>query len=180
MSNYITVSYFTLPVTIEYFSLQTQDNKKVILNWKTVSEINNKQFIIQRSTPATVSWQTIGIIAATNASNGSTYSYTDEPGLAGTYLYRIVQEDIDGRQVYTGTRSAVLKKNSYWTVNDKGTNWQLQSSLLIQYKLLDLQGKLIEQGIVNGTTQIAKPVSGAIYLLRIACNGEISTQKLVR
>ena len=169
-----------LPVKIEYFTVQTELNKKIILKWKTAFELQNKQFIVQRTTTAAGDFKNIGIVAATNSQNGSIYNYTDEPGQSGTYLYRLVQEDIDGKKNYSATRNATLKNNKYRQISDNGSNWQIWSDQLINYHLLNMQGQLLEKGRFSGTKIINKPASGAVYILRTECNGEIITQKLLK
>lgn len=169
-----------LPVVMEYFTVQTENNKKVNLKWKTASELQNKQFIIQRSKTTAGDFKNIGTVAATNFPDGSIYNFSDEPGVSGSYFYRLVQEDIDGKQTYSGTRLAVLKGNRSLYITDNGKNWQIVSDQQVNYSLLDMQGHLIEKGRMNGGTKtIAKPAAGSIYILRAECNGEIITQKLL-
>jgi hypothetical protein len=169
-----------LPVEMEWFTIQTENNKKVVLKWKTASEFMNKQFIVQRTIAGSADYKKIGIVAATNLPQGANYSFMDEPGLNGTYLYRLIQEDMDGKQKYSETRLAKLNGNKLWQITDNGTSWLIRSNQLINYSLMDMQGRLIEKGSLNGTKYISKPLNGGIYMLKTDCNGEIITQKLIR
>jgi len=74
---------------------------KVILNWTTASEINNRGFEIQRKT-ASSEFITVGFIngAGTTAEEKS-YVYTDQQILNEVYTYRLKQLDYDGRFVYS-------------------------------------------------------------------------------
>ena len=169
-----------LPVKMDYFNVQAEPNKKILLQWKTSFESDNRQFIVQRST-AGHDFKNIGIVAATNSPNGSVYNYIDEPGQDGTFLYRLVQENTGGQKTYSAIRTVTLKNDTkYWSLYNKGTYWQLQSDQLVNYSLLNMQGQLLEKGSFTGTRLINKPAAGAVYILRTACNGEIITQKLLK
>ncbi|HEY6505661.1 MAG TPA: metallophosphoesterase [Chitinophagaceae bacterium] len=169
-----------LPVQWESFTVQTENNKKVLLNWKTASEFMNKQFIVQRAASTAGNFKSIAAVAATNDPQGASYSFMDEPGLSGTWFYRLIQEDTDGKQLYSETRSIAIKGNKHWQITDNGTSWLVRSNQYISYRLTDISGRLIEKGNFSGTKTIAKPVSGTVYLLTTECNGEITTQKLAR
>lgn len=169
-----------LPVKIEYFTVQAELNKKVILRWKTTFELQNKQFIVQRAGNAPGDFKNISIIAASNSQNGSVYSYTDEPGKSGTYLYRLVQEDLDGKKNYSDIRSVTLNNNKFLRISDNGNNWQLWTDQQTNYSLLNMQGQVLETGRFSDTRIINKPASGTVYILKTECGGEIITQKLLK
>ncbi|NUN10194.1 MAG: T9SS type A sorting domain-containing protein [Ignavibacteriaceae bacterium] len=68
----------------------------ITLSWSTATETNNKCFHIERNFENT-GWNRIGVVNG----NGTTtekmnYSYTDAGVAAGSYSYRLVQEDFDG------------------------------------------------------------------------------------
>jgi hypothetical protein len=68
-----------------------------LLTWQTSSEINNKQFEIERSTDAKT-WQSIGIVAGQGTSNTpKVYVFTDEKPQTGINYYRLRQMDFDGK-----------------------------------------------------------------------------------
>ena len=179
MSNYITVTAATLPVVLESFTLST-DKSKVLLKWKTAIEVQNKQFLVQRTTPPSSLYQTIGIITASVNSQDQSYSFTDEPGFAGTYMYQLVQQDVDGKQTILGVRTATMAAGSNWQVADLKTSWKLQSSEPLRYFLADEAGRLIETGTSNGTTLIQKPLSGSVFVLKIEYKGKSFSRKLVK
>lgn len=180
MSNYINVNYITLPVTLTSYTATVKD-AKVLLQWKTSTEQQNKYFIIERADAATPSqYKEMGKVTATNAANGAQYQYTDEPGVAGEYVYRLVQVDIDGHKTYLGIRAVSLQSSAAWQLADKGNTWQIQSSLPLKYVLLDLQGRVIEKGDVKESKLITKPSANGVYLLQVECKGIITTKKLLK
>ncbi len=95
-----------IPVELTSFAANAIDGN-VVLNWITVTELNNSGFEIQRSLSPTPSlkegalgnsnWETLGFING----NGTTteksfYSFTDQSPVAGKSYYRLKQIDFDG------------------------------------------------------------------------------------
>ena len=89
-----------LPVLLTGFNAQC-DGNAVSLSWKTAQEINSKRFIVEKSTNG-ANWQMIGTVAARgNSATESSYSYKDgSPAFVKAY-YRLQEEDLDGRTVYS-------------------------------------------------------------------------------
>ncbi len=89
----------TLPITLNNFTARLQDGcSGVQLNWTTSTEQNSKDFTVQCSNDGH-SWSTIGsVTAAGNSSVTQRYSYTDASVNGGIYFYRLLLNDIDGRQ----------------------------------------------------------------------------------
>ena len=168
----------SVPVLMKSFTVQVEKSNKVSLKWKTVSEFRNKHFNIQRAIPSG-GFIDIATVAATNSPTGADYSYIDDPRFGGKYLYRLSMVDLDGKKTYSETRLANLN-GKYWRITEDGSNWHLWSDQQIRYSVLDLQGRLITQGSFTGSKAITKPSSGSIYLLKVICNGEVITQKLLK
>lgn len=180
MSNYIIVNGPGLPVTLEWYNARPE-NGKAVLQWKTAMELNNKQFIIERAlSTSSTSYTRVGTVNATNLSNGSTYNFTNDPGLKGIFLYKLTQEDIDGNKKMLGIRSVNLKGKNSWTIQDLGNYWQLSCTQPFTYRLVDMQGRTIKHFIGAGSISIDKPNSTGIYLLQLETGGELFTQKLLK
>ncbi|MFA6981042.1 MAG: FG-GAP-like repeat-containing protein [Ignavibacteriaceae bacterium] len=94
-----------LPVELSSFSANTIDGK-VILNWKTATEVNNYGFEVERTFSCPQSsagsqsqntWEKIGFVNGSGNSNSpKEYSFFDKIVLSGKYLYRLKQIDNDG------------------------------------------------------------------------------------
>ena len=94
-----------LPVELSSFSANTIDGK-VILNWKTATEVNNYGFEVERTVGSPQSsagsqsqntWEKIGFVNGSGNSNSpKEYSFVDKTVLSGKYLYRLKQIDNDG------------------------------------------------------------------------------------
>lgn len=95
-----------LPVTFVSFTV-TGETDKVVLQWMTATEINSKDFKVQRSTDG-INFETIGLAPAAGTSYTSrTYSFDDvqSVSLKGKVIFfRIVEADVDGRLFYSDVK----------------------------------------------------------------------------
>lgn len=135
----IEISYtLVLPVTWLSFSSTRQTNGNIFLAWSTASEVNSREFIIQRSSNA-ADWTNAGSVPASgNSSTEKVYSYTDVQASPGINYYRIVQVDADGRKNY----SKIL-------VNKPGSATNI---------------KLFPNPVTNGSTTITLNLPGTVTL----------------
>jgi len=86
-----------IPVELSSFSASVVGSS-VVLNWSTATELNNRDFEVQRKTDQT-DWQTIATInGAGTSTEPRNYSYTDNSVQSNTkYYYRLRQNDFDGK-----------------------------------------------------------------------------------
>jgi len=89
-----------LPVELSMFSASIVDDR-VVLFWRTETEINNYGFEIERevgSRQSTVgNWEMIGLVEGHGNSNSpKQYSFIDDKVISGKYAYRLKQIDNDG------------------------------------------------------------------------------------
>jgi len=88
-----------LPVELSGFAA-TVSGRDVVLNWKTLSEINSRGFDVERAS-TNRTWSKIGFLSCIGNSNTQTeYSFTDKGLLTGKYNYRLKQIDLNGNQEY--------------------------------------------------------------------------------
>lgn len=86
----------TLPIELVYFNANS-NNSRVVLTWKSASELNNDFFTIERSFNGT-DYQTLTYVdGAGTTSESQDYSYTDYPLSFGLVYYRLTQTDFDGQ-----------------------------------------------------------------------------------
>jgi len=85
-----------LPVTLISFTAKTINNKTVLLNWATATEVNNDYFTIERSATGNEFSELVRIEGIGNSTTLHKYAYTDEHPLGGTSYYRLKQTDFDG------------------------------------------------------------------------------------
>jgi hypothetical protein len=98
-----TVSRFATPLPVELMTLDAQcAGENVIVSWKTASEHNSLNFIVERSEDGT-SWSEIQTVAAAGNSNTiMEYAIEDAGAARGVKYYRLIQTDMDGVQKIYG------------------------------------------------------------------------------
>jgi hypothetical protein len=87
----------TLPVELLNFSATLTEDKAVLVEWKTASETNNKQFDLERSTNG-IDFTTIASMASKadqQSHSVNTYFYNDQNPEPGISYYRLKQIDRD-------------------------------------------------------------------------------------
>ena len=173
-----------LPVRLGSFFAK-RINNTVALNWKTETEINSKEFILERKTAA--SFVAVATIASANRVTGSSYAYTDNNANKGVTLYRLKIVDIDGSFTYS-TISAVrgTATVSDFTVFPNPSNGNAKVTISdisepTDVQLVDLSGRVIKKiSLTNSNTLELNSLQKGMYMIRITnkTSGESSTQKL--
>jgi Secretion system C-terminal sorting domain/Fibronectin type III domain len=104
-----------LPATLGEFAGTINSNNSVSLNWKTYSEINSKEFQVERSVDG-ISFETIHIVAAAGSSSVSLiYNYLDNGHPQAQVLYyRLKQVDNDGQFQYSKVIRLRFKDGSFY------------------------------------------------------------------
>lgn len=179
-----------LPVELINFEV-TKIKEDALLEWTTKSELNNKEFLVQRSVNG-ISFETIGALnGAGNSSEEIHYSFTDTDPFNGVNYYRLKQVDFDGVFEYSTTKSLVFDFNSEFSVYP---NPLLEDNILIiskstedtfdKIELLDASGRLVntktsfssEQSIEMDFGQLAS----GVYMIRIQAGNKVITKKIVK
>jgi hypothetical protein len=182
-----------LSLKLDEFNAQ-QKNEQAELTWTTVTNSTASQFIVERSTDGTT-FREAGIVFS-KSDEAVVYKFKDQIRAAnGTNLYyRIRSEDNRGKYEYSEIR--VLKigaSNGPATISTfpnpvvnkvvvgLPATW---SGKQINYELVDLNGKPVERfnGTVNSNTQELNVahLSGGYYYLRVNCNGEQISKKILK
>lgn len=183
----------SLPVTGLDLLARRTDGKTVLLQWKTLQEVNNKGFHIERRFENENSFTTIGFLATAAVGGNSAlplnYQQNDNSNsFSGKTLYRIRQEDIDGRGSFSAIRmvdgnNSTIASIKVWPVPSAGpVNVLLKGIPTIDQLLLyDISGRLIHQQRVQNevVTQIPKLAAGT-YIIKIAGNKELIQQIIIQ
>jgi len=144
--------YQVLPVELVSFQAKTK-TEEVVLSWVTATEINNKEFVIERSVLDDLNFKTIGKVNG----HGTTlqqqqYEFIDSNPVVGTSYYRLKQIDLDGTTTYSKVL-AITRKTLITTtmrvypnpatefINVATGNLIIGEQLLIQ--VVNLQGKVM-------------------------------------
>ncbi len=181
-----------LPVQMAEFNTFSAENS-VTLSWKTLSEINNSGFEIQRkainNTP-NVSWIKIGFETGhgttTEAHN---YSFLDKGLNKGIYLYRLKQIDYNGNFEYFNPANSVLIKppaasevfQNYPNPSNPASKIDFRLSVdgyvtLIVYDITGREVKVLVNGLVESGYHTAEfngsDLASGIYFYRFNVKSE--------
>lgn len=97
-----------LPVELASFNSLVVKNE-VILDWSTVSEINNASFEVERTPALSNNFSKIGSIQGNGTSNEMNhYKFSDKNLQAGKYKYRLKQIDFNGNYEYINLSNEVI------------------------------------------------------------------------
>lgn len=186
-----------LPVKLTSFAATADNHKKVNLTWSTASEVNFSHFVVEKSYDG-VNFTEGGLVFASGNSNDNlNYSFADN--LSGVNVvvvfYRLRMVDIDGKAKYSEVRvirlatqnanAAVVTVFPNPAVNDLRvtvpSSWQGKK---VQYEIFGSNGVLImkqeQQNSSQTETFDVRSLSKGVYVLRVICNNEVSSQRFVK
>jgi len=90
-----------VPVELVSFNASVE-NFNVTLRWSTASELNNKEYIIERKQQGESAWLNVGKIEGKGTTSQlSNYILIDKNIIPGSYIYRLKQIDFDGSYSYS-------------------------------------------------------------------------------
>ncbi len=95
------LSPMLLPVELSSFTATCQPSGNVLVKWKTVSELNNDYFSIERSVDGSHYSEVMILPGAGTSAAVHEYSWSDKEIIPGTVYYRIADNAINGSKVYS-------------------------------------------------------------------------------
>lgn len=176
-----------LPVELISFKAKAQ-NQSVLLTWSTATEINNKDFIIERSQNGK-DWSSIGLVnGAGNSTVKLDYQFIDEKPKYGTVYYQLKQTDFDGRYKYSSTVSVDLEKASELSVypNPSTGSFAIVSDFEIQpeqVKFINMLGSSIPISVSKKEAEIIidpVEISSGIYFIQVLSSQGIKSIRVIR
>jgi hypothetical protein len=186
----ITVSG-TVPVMLRYFNA-TIKNDKVILEWSTSQENNNKYFTVEKSNDGMNFYFLGKVNGAGTSSVNHTYQLMDYTPWDGVNYYRLSQTNIDGNtnNYEIKTVNYISNKNFSTVILNNG-NGQISvavkhtNATMISMKVVDLVGKEILQesfSVNNGGAVRDIYLNRGVYILVLMNNKQerISNKIIVR
>jgi hypothetical protein len=121
-------TYFNITLPVELSSFGSNVNgRQINLNWETKTELNTRQFEVERSSISTngvhSSWSTIGSLqAAGNSVSPKQYNFAEKNLQAGKYQYRLKMIDNDGTFKYSSVQSAEVAMPKEFAVSQNYPN----------------------------------------------------------
>lgn len=177
------------PVSLSDFqSKKVKD--KVLLTWKTQSEVNFSHFVVERSTDGKTFYDITKVNAAKMAA-GSTYNYTDTPEATATNYYRLKMVDTDGSFVYSkilsesydAANTPLLVYPSIATQNKIDVVFKKVSESA-QIKIYNIMGQLVstrnlQAGSTSESIDLAHFTEGS-YFLVLQDKGSVQSKKFIK
>lgn len=181
-----------LPVTGLQFTAKRISNTQVQLNWKTLQEMNNKGFHIERRKETENSFSVVGFVPsmAAGGNSGSPLSYqkSDDNHSTGKTLYRLKQEDIDGNsryslmQIVQGTDGKIFTAN-VWPVPSKGPVYMIATGIQEHERLqiFDMNGRKVKELMILNNTQVTiDGLQPGTYVLKLVGNQDMFRKIIVQ
>lgn len=197
-SNYIGVddfSYNAEPLAVNFLSFDgSVKDSKVVLNWATSGELNNKGFDVERSADGR-SFTAINFVKGNGTTaNLSKYTFTDgSKFLSGTTYYRLKQIDVNGAIDYSKIIQVNIQNTFKWAVypnpvlKDSWLQLQLAESSKVTIQLVSSEGRIlqsIDKGLLQpGTYSVPLNLNTAAkgtYFAKLVVNGKTYSQTLIK
>lgn len=181
------VENYVLPVTGLSITATLKGNNTEV-NWSTLSEINTKEFEVERSTDG-VRFQTIAVKAAVgNTNSTSHYTILDELTAPGTYFYRVKSIDLDGKMTFSEIKSVVYGNTATQMVVGPNpfTNRLTLSNLneVSRVDVIDMAGRIvISRNVKNESTVTLETghLASGVYNLKVSkTDGSFNNSKVVK
>ncbi len=182
-----------LPISLIDFNAQyNQSNGVVDLTWTTATEVNNKEFTIEKSIDG-FTWDFVtSQPGAGNSTKVLNYAAVDEEPYSGTSYYRLKQTDYDGNYTYSELRPVTIEAElarmtvvpnparNRATINFNST--VIGTAILNVY---DCTGRLVftkevntEKGINSPMLDVASYTAG-VYIVAVETSLSHYTAKMV-
>ncbi|NTS43051.1 T9SS type A sorting domain-containing protein [Flavisolibacter sp. BT320] len=173
-----------LPVTGLTFTAKRLHAGTVQLNWKTLTETDNKGFYIERKLDKAPDFTQLKFVSSKAANGNSTvaldYTETDANSFSGKSWYRLRQEDLTGKNTY----STVELVNGVKGKPVKLTAWPVPApsefSVLVEglekdkLQVFDVSGRLRhETTITQGQAVKISHLMPGTYILRLVGNPDL-------
>jgi hypothetical protein len=170
-----------------------KEEKGIALTWETAWEVDNRHFIVERSTDG-LRFQPVGRVeAAGTADYAQSYRFVDEEPAAGVNYYRLQQVDFDGTATYSEVRSAFWAGGDFsiaFTPNPHaGGALTVETSVPqagdLELSLYNAGGQLLRrlvQPAQQGENRLeidAESLPAGIYLIRAVWEGASVSERLI-
>ncbi|MDB5268658.1 MAG: hypothetical protein JWP58_1698 [Hymenobacter sp.] len=165
-----------LPVELTSFTAEAA-NGKVELRWRTASERNSAQFVVERSATGEAFSAVRDVAAQGNSTTATNYATTDAAPLAGLSYYRLRQTDLDGSTEYspvvTVSRKAGYESFSFYPnpATDRLTlDLTTATAAPCEMRLLSPTGQLLRHETLAGGQLQEVSLAGipaGLYVLKV-------------
>lgn len=177
-----------LPITLIQFSGELNNKNEVELNWKTVSELKNDYFTIEKSSDGIHFEEVQKVKGAVNSDKILDYRIIDPRPYQGISYYRLKQTDINGKTtIYHELVTIYYTSNSskisvYPNPSSSHINIELSGDQDETIHIKNIDGKIIDTIQLNGKhVQIdVSNYENGVYFIEIGNKFKISSFKFVK
>ncbi len=180
-----------LPVLGMEFTARRLNPSKVQLKWTTEQEFNNEGFTIQRKKESALDFESTHFKPSAapngNSSRRLQYTYIDQNNYPGKTLYRIKQEDFDGRYMYSTVElvagiSGKQQELKVWPIPSAGpVNVQVLGIKSDIIRVYDSNGRLVQQQVINENSVVqVNSLRSGIYLLQLVSQPQLTTKIIIQ
>lgn len=185
---------FPVPVELTSFSAIV-DQRNVVLDWSTATEINNRGFEIQRKSVEGDFVSIAFIDGKGTTQQTQSYSYVDRNVEYGRYTYRLKQVDYNGNYSYSDPVEVDARIPAKFALNQNYPNpfnpstkisYEVARESNVTLKIYDAIGNevatLINETKPAGTYEItfnASNLSNGVYFYKLQAGNFTSTKKLI-
>jgi 3',5'-cyclic AMP phosphodiesterase CpdA len=164
-----------LPVSLTSFTAALQ-NRKVVLNWATSLEQNNKYFTIEKSTDGISFNFLTRVNGAGNSNDPVSYQAFDNNPVDGYNYYRLSQTNLDDKTIYFDTRRISYTAGYSFTYGvsnlSNGIKININSSKKdhIRLRIVDFMGREVKKEIFNinaGVTNKSYTLTNGTYIIQL-------------
>ncbi len=200
---YLKVTYqYSVPVELTAFRADV-NNRDVVLNWQTATELNNRGFEIERKVcnkqyeaGSEESWNKVEFVAG----NGTTtkpksYSFTDRNLSPGKYSYRLKQIDFDGSFEYSKNIEVEVAEPLKFSLDQNYPNpfnpttkikYSIPEDGNVSLKIYNILGQQTTE-LVNGYIKAgnyeaafnSQGVASGVYFYKIEWNSKVLIRKML-
>ena len=195
----IDIGLMTIPLPVkltEFAGSRDKENNENDLYWVTASEINNDFFILERSVNGSPFVEIATIDGAGNSNTSVLYEYTDvDSKQSGTYVYRLIQTDFDGRTEVFGpvtiqvVESADLNVKLYPNPSFNTSFLEINTPVgaKIEGHIFDASGKLIGGQLFDTVVDDgyftyrldAQSFAEGVYTIRLIIDGQVKSLRWI-
>lgn len=178
----------TAPLPVQWLSFDAYKNiNQVELAWTVAHEENCKGYTMQRSLNS-YDWENIGFVERKqNSSLENSYAAYDEPKANGKVYYRIIQEDLVGRQSFSEIRTIFFETENGLQVYPNPTANAIQYSFYTKENvsgfilLRSITGQLLMQQKAdkNGSIDLSS-LSKGMYILQYQTGQMTQSMKVMK
>jgi len=170
-----------LPITLIYFKGSSTKNNRNLIEWSTLSEINNDYFTIEKATKA-LNFKEIGTINGTGNSNSVIqYQFIDDAATNPTVYYRLKQTDFDGNYAYS--EIIVLNNNllelTIYNLNNTLYLFSETTTINGLLNITDVSGRVVYSKNITENQQInISNLKSGMYLVKYRDSNHIIVKKM--